>query len=286
VRRHRQIGSDEAMTRQRRLKRRIRARMAKTGESYSTARREVLKRLGAGDRPAPSSPAEPETEGRLRRHRTRIGAVGLVLAVAVAAVVVIGGDGEGPKQPSVEKQVSPADELPQGLRELLVREHLDLDRVRSVECGVGRQAPVELRSVFVPLIHARTIRSRSVQKRNAERLRDFARAVHRGPAVTICQTEFRGGVNVSAKIGNTWVKVVALAQEAGSSAEVRDVSGNAVGISECPEATAAFERAGVPVPTAYADKCPSQRRIEELIPRLRRVQRDAERLAALTTAPG
>jgi hypothetical protein len=72
------------MTRQRRLKRRIRARMAKTGESYSTARREVLKRLGTvADRPEAPEARPP------RRIRTRIGVAGLVLAVTIAAVIVV-----------------------------------------------------------------------------------------------------------------------------------------------------------------------------------------------------
>jgi hypothetical protein len=142
----RQIGSDEAMTRQRSLKRRIRARMARTGERYSTARRQVLRRLGNGVRPVAEQPEAPEAR-RPRRHRARIGAVGLVLAVAVAAVVVTSsGDGEGPKQPAAEQQVSPVDELPPSLRVQLG----ELDQVRSVECGAGRRAPVDIRSSLRP----------------------------------------------------------------------------------------------------------------------------------------
>jgi hypothetical protein len=75
--------------------------MAKTGESYSTARRQVLRRLGNG---APVAD-QPEASEARRWHRARIGVVGLVLAVAVAAVVVISSvDEEGPKQPSVGQQ--------------------------------------------------------------------------------------------------------------------------------------------------------------------------------------
>jgi hypothetical protein len=90
----RQIGSDEAMTRQRALKRRIRARMARTGERYSTARRQVLRRLGNGAPPVAEQPEAPEAR---RPHRGRIGAVALVLAVAVAgAVIVVTQRTEGP----------------------------------------------------------------------------------------------------------------------------------------------------------------------------------------------
>jgi hypothetical protein len=196
----RQIGSDEAMTRQRRLKRRIRTRMARTGESYSTARRQVLRRLGNG---APVAD-QPEASEARRWHRTRIGAVGLVLAVAVAAVVVISsGDGEEPNQPSAEQQASPADELPPGLQELLVRKGRDLDRVRSVKCGAGRLAPEDLRSIFVRLIQESTTRSRYT-----ERARELARDV-----ANICRTEFRGRViTVSAKIGDRWLEIAPRAQ--------------------------------------------------------------------------
>lgn len=74
------------MTRQRSLKRRIRARMARTGERYSTARRQVLKRLGNGAPPVADQPDAPKTR---RRHPLRIGAVGLVLAVAIAGAVTL-----------------------------------------------------------------------------------------------------------------------------------------------------------------------------------------------------
>jgi hypothetical protein len=254
------------MTRQRALKRRIRARMAKTGESYSTARREVLKRLGTAvpeqdDAPAVTVPGQRRFYRAARRFLP--GAALVVLVGAVVGVVLIdSGDEEGTKQPSVEQQVSPADELPAGLRELFVRERLDLDRVRSVQCGAGRQAPIEFRPFYVRLIQV------LARDRGTER----ARYLYRRHPPRVCETELRSGaITVSAKIGDAWVEIVARAQVAR--------------ISECPEATDAFQRAGVPVPTEYA-KCPSQRRIEEMIPALRRVQRDAERLAASTTAPG
>jgi hypothetical protein len=74
------------MTRQRSLKRRIRARMARTGERYATARRQVLRRLGNGARPVADQPEAAEAR---RRHRKRIGAVGLVVAVTVVGAVIV-----------------------------------------------------------------------------------------------------------------------------------------------------------------------------------------------------
>ena len=103
------------MTRQRRLKRRIRARMAKTGESYSTARRQVLRRLGNGARPVTDQPEAPEAR-RPRRHRVRIGAVGLVLAVAVAGAVIVatqrteGPTDQGPPTASTSENRHPVSE--------------------------------------------------------------------------------------------------------------------------------------------------------------------------------
>jgi hypothetical protein len=211
------------MTRQRRLKRRIRARMAKTGESYSTARREVLKRLGTAV-PEQDDARAATVPGQRRFYRAarRLlpGAALLVLVGAVVGVVLIdSGDQEGQKQPSVEQQVSPADELPQGLRELFVREHLDLDRVRSFECGAGRLAPDDLRSIFVRLIQESTTRSRYT-----ERARELARDV-----TNICRTELRGRViTVSAKIGDRWLEVAPKAQVAGAWAQAappRSVNG-------------------------------------------------------------
>jgi hypothetical protein len=89
------------MTRQRSLKRRIRARMARTGERYSTARRQVLKRLGNG---APPVADRPEASKPRSWHPVRIGAVGLVLAVAVAAMVIVAtqrSEGPGDEGPSI-----------------------------------------------------------------------------------------------------------------------------------------------------------------------------------------
>ena len=104
----------------------------------------------------------------------------------------------------------PADELPPGLRELLVRRHLDLDRVHSVECGVGRQAPVKLRPSLEQLVMARPPRSRSAVEKVAG---DMARAV-----TNICLTELRpsGIVNVSARVGDEWVQIAARAAVAGA----------------------------------------------------------------------
>ena len=79
------------MTRRRSLKRRIRARMARTGESYMAARRHVISRLEAESHPAGGSPSG---EGPRRQRPIWIAAVGLVLAgAAVAAVAVIAGGG-------------------------------------------------------------------------------------------------------------------------------------------------------------------------------------------------
>jgi len=57
--------------------------MAKTGERYSTARRQVLRQLGT----VADQPEAPEARPP-RRHRV-IGAVGLVLAVAVVGAVIV-----------------------------------------------------------------------------------------------------------------------------------------------------------------------------------------------------
>jgi hypothetical protein len=88
------------VTRQRWLKRRIRARMAKTGERYSTARRQVLKRLEDGAEPVAD---QRETSRARRRHPVWIGTAGLVLAVAVAGAVIVAiqrGEGPADKGPS------------------------------------------------------------------------------------------------------------------------------------------------------------------------------------------
>jgi hypothetical protein len=82
------------MTRRRSLKRRIRARMARTGESYTTARRHVINRMEAESptgRPGSQAGVEPR-----RRRPIWIAAVGLGLvgaAVVAAVIVAAGGDG-------------------------------------------------------------------------------------------------------------------------------------------------------------------------------------------------
>jgi hypothetical protein len=99
------------MTRQRWLKRRIRARMAKTGERYSTARRQVLKRLENGAEPVAD---QPEASRVRRRHPVWTGAVALVLAVALAGAIIVatqhnGGPGdEGPSTASRSENGRPA----------------------------------------------------------------------------------------------------------------------------------------------------------------------------------
>lgn len=80
------------MTRRKSLKRRVRARMARTGESYTTARRHIVSRAEA---------ESPRSEGRTTwragrapggRRRIWIAAAGLALVgVAVAAVVIAAG---------------------------------------------------------------------------------------------------------------------------------------------------------------------------------------------------
>jgi hypothetical protein len=271
------------MTRQRRLKRRIRARMAKTGESYSTARREVLKRLGTAvpeqdDAPAATVPRQRRFYRAARRLLP--GAALVVLVGAVVGVFLIdSGDEEGQRQPSDElpaglrdrldldrvrsvecgggrgapvdirsslrpsgtatcrirlsgpaeiiafkregewqimrgvaaprtRRIASADKLPPGLRKLLVR-RLDLDRVRSVDCGAGRQAPVELRSSLALLVQVPAPRSwRSVERRAVKMPRATGE---------ICRTELSpsGAINVSAKVGDEWVEIVPRAAVAG-----------------------------------------------------------------------
>jgi hypothetical protein len=125
------------MTRQRRLKQRIRARMAKTGESYATARRQILRRLGNGARPVAEQPEAPEAR---RWHRARIGVVGLVLAVAVAGAVIVATQrSEGPtdKGPSTastsENRQSVGGPVGHCRRLLAVQVHIEsLARLRSV----------------------------------------------------------------------------------------------------------------------------------------------------------
>ena len=77
------------MTRRRSLKRRIRARMKRTGESYTTARRHVTSRLEDESRPAEVAPASAQERRRWRRP-VMIATVGVALAGAVVAVIVIG----------------------------------------------------------------------------------------------------------------------------------------------------------------------------------------------------
>jgi hypothetical protein len=81
------------MTRRRSLKRRIRARMARTGESYTTARRHVINRLEAESGHAGDHPGSPAGVGS-RRRPIWIAAVGLALVgAAVAAIIVVAGGG-------------------------------------------------------------------------------------------------------------------------------------------------------------------------------------------------
>jgi hypothetical protein len=154
------------MTRQRRLKRRIRARMAKTGESYSTARRQVLRRLGNG---APVAD-QPEASEARRWHRARIGAVGLVLAVAVAGAVIVatqrseGPTDRGPSTASTSEnrqsvggpvghcrrllagQPESLARLRSVLRDLQARGATPRDVIQCVHLGVGPRVSVTARS--------------------------------------------------------------------------------------------------------------------------------------------
>lgn len=57
---------DQEMTRQQTFKRRVRGRMAKTGESYTTARRQLLAR--AGDLFAETSAERPSAADAARRR--------------------------------------------------------------------------------------------------------------------------------------------------------------------------------------------------------------------------
>lgn len=82
------------MTRRRSLKRRIRARMVRTGESYTTARRHVISRLEAESHPAEGRPGSEVGARRRGRRPIWIAAVGLALVgAAVAAVIVVAGGG-------------------------------------------------------------------------------------------------------------------------------------------------------------------------------------------------
>jgi hypothetical protein len=82
------------MTRRRSLKRRVRARMKRTGESYTTARRHVTGRLEEESRPAEVTPASAQERRRWRRP-VIIAAVGVALAGAVVAVIAVAGGGGG-----------------------------------------------------------------------------------------------------------------------------------------------------------------------------------------------
>lgn len=114
----------------------------------------------------------------------------MALVGAIVAVVVISSGNE---------DVSPAEELPPGLREQLVREHLDLDRVRAVECGAGAHAPVDLHSLLDQLVQVPAPGS-SLRKRAGEVAPP--KVVKLGK---ICRTELGdGGVTVSVKIGDRW----------------------------------------------------------------------------------
>jgi hypothetical protein len=179
--------------------------MAKTGESYSTARREVLKRLGTGVSEQEDAPAAARRSHWVLR-RFLPGAAVVVLVGAVVSFVLIDNGGEGgqePKQPSVERRVSPADELPPGLRELLVRQGL-LDRVRSVHCGAGRQA-VELRPALARVVVIRSLPDKLRQKRAAVLTQ----------AIDTCWVRLRGGaVFVSAKLLHRWLVIATRAHTA------------------------------------------------------------------------
>jgi hypothetical protein len=191
------------MTRQRALKRRIRARMAKTGESYSTARREVLKRLGTAVPEQDDAPAATVPGRRFYRAARRFlpGAALVALVGAIVAVVVIGGGDEDAKQPSVEQQVSPAEELPSALRAQFERRHRDLDRVQSVGCVGGHRAQIELWSSLI----------RSAREIDQDRVT----LVHRiapllRSTMVKCDIRLRGGaVSIWAKIGGHWREMLA-----------------------------------------------------------------------------
>lgn len=60
----------------------------------------------------------------------------------------------------------------------------------------------------------------------------------------------------------------AIAQAVSGSGEVRDEAGNSVPVASCPEADAAFERAGLPAPDIYV-QCPTPERLDATIQQLR-----------------
>ena len=81
------------MTRRKSLKRRTRARMARTGESYTTARRHVINRLEARSAPVGDQLGSPAEVGP-RRRPIWIAAVELALVgTAIAAVIAVDGAG-------------------------------------------------------------------------------------------------------------------------------------------------------------------------------------------------
>jgi hypothetical protein len=82
-----------AMTRRRSLKRRIRTRMASTGESYTTARRHVINRMEA-ESPT-GRPGSQAGVGPRRRRPIWIAAVGLALVGAAVAAVIVAAGGDG-----------------------------------------------------------------------------------------------------------------------------------------------------------------------------------------------
>ena len=69
----------------------------------------------------------------------------------------------------------------------------------------------------------------------------------------------------------------AIAQAVSGSGEVRDEAGNPVPGISCPEADAAFERAGVPAPDVYGH-CPGSAELEATIQQLRT---DVDRLRSI-----
>jgi hypothetical protein len=202
------------------LKRRIRARMAKTGESYSTARREVLKGVGTAALEQEDAPVAERSHWVLRRFLP--GAAVLVVVGAVVGVLLIdsGGErGQEPKQPPAERRVLAAEGLRPGLRELLAQQGL-LDRVRSVHCGAGRHA-VKLRAAAARVAVVRLVREhgrRHVARQQAPGVPDKVlqkRAAALTQSIDTCWVRLRGGaVFVSAKLLHRWLVIATRAHTA------------------------------------------------------------------------
>lgn len=80
---------------------------------------------------------------------------------------------------------------------------------------------------------------------------------------------FEGGAPVASRFV---VAVVAVPSgiAVGQSVTGSEISGGmSVPAAECPAATAEFERAGLPHPEEYADRCPTAERVEELVESVR-----------------